>query len=237
MLLYISHPCTTQGDINENRLNAKIYTNIYKNQGYHVINPLEVINSTTSHEEAMKISIKLLKVCDAIAMCGDWEKSKGCVMEYEYAKQNGIEIIKEISMIVKAVENLKAMKVKLEKNIEVFGKDEETLHTIQMLDVAIKALDKPKPKVKKSCFAYTENNGKGGCRVLDKLYCRKEENCSFYKTEKQLNEEVAKAEKRLNVYKKRKPRVKHEPRSIDEIVKLSKELNVSYGKLKAKEYI
>lgn len=94
-LLYISHPCTTQGDINENRLKAQGYTKQYKNQGYHVLNPLEVINSTTSHEEAMKISIKLLKVCDAIAMCGDWEKSKGCVMEYEYAKQNRIEIIKD----------------------------------------------------------------------------------------------------------------------------------------------
>lgn len=94
-LIYISHPCTSIGDIDENYKNAKRMAEKYKSQGYHVLNPLAVINPDTDHAEAMEISLKLLKICDGIAMCGNWQNSKGCKAELEYAKEKGIEVIKE----------------------------------------------------------------------------------------------------------------------------------------------
>ena len=92
-LIYISHPCTSIGDIDENRKRAREYAHIAKLCGYHVINPLEAINPEAGHDEAMKIAMILLSGCDAILMCGEWWRSKGCVEEYRYALKNEIEII------------------------------------------------------------------------------------------------------------------------------------------------
>lgn len=35
---------------------------------------------------------------------------------------------------------------------------------------------------KKDCFAYLGENVKNGCYGLKELYCRKKDNCPFYKT-------------------------------------------------------
>lgn len=43
--------------------------------------------------------------------------------------------------------------------------------------------------MKEKCFAY--DSEKGNCSVLKKLYCKKE-NCRFYKTKKQLLEDMSK---------------------------------------------
>lgn len=92
-LIYISHPCTSVGDIEENRKGAREYARFSKICGYHVINPLEVINPEAEHDEAMKIAMILLSGCDAILMGGEWWLSKGCIEEYRYALKNEIEII------------------------------------------------------------------------------------------------------------------------------------------------
>lgn len=47
-------------------------------------------------------------------------------------------------------------------------------------------MDGTKYEVKKDCFAY--NQMMNGCTALKRLYC-KEENCKFYKTKKQLDDE------------------------------------------------
>ncbi|MDP4117693.1 MAG: DUF4406 domain-containing protein [Bacillota bacterium] len=92
-LIYISHPCTSCGDIEENRQQARQFADKYKKQGYHVINPLEVINPESSYAEAMDISYRLLSICDAIAMCGNWKQSTGCFEEFNYALCNNKEVI------------------------------------------------------------------------------------------------------------------------------------------------
>lgn len=47
-------------------------------------------------------------------------------------------------------------------------------------------------EVKKDCFAYRKTERDEQCNILLRLYCR-EENCKFYKTEEQLNQERQKA--------------------------------------------
>lgn len=94
-ILYISHPCTSHGDIAENYTKARQFADKYKQQGYHVINPLEVVNPDSETHEAMSVCLDLLKLCDAIVMCGKWQESTGCKEEYWWAKRHGMEILKD----------------------------------------------------------------------------------------------------------------------------------------------
>lgn len=91
--IYISHPCTSFGDIEENRKIAKKHADYFKSKGFHVLNPLDIINPKSSYNEAMRMSFEMLQMCDIIVMCGDWQRSRGCRAEYEYALENGLAAI------------------------------------------------------------------------------------------------------------------------------------------------
>lgn len=67
--------------------------------GYQsIINPA-LVNSMLpkdfTHEEYMKVCIAMLECCDAIYMLDGWENSKGANIEYQYAKDNGLDICYE----------------------------------------------------------------------------------------------------------------------------------------------
>lgn len=56
--------------------------------------------------------------------------------------------------------------------------------------------------VKTDCFAYCKTaHGAGRCTALTRLWCRVEK-CSFYKTRKQLDEELEEIERRKKSCKK-----------------------------------
>lgn len=42
------------------------------------------------HHVVMGSCLRLLKSCDELHLHGDWKKSKGCMMEYDIAKELGI---------------------------------------------------------------------------------------------------------------------------------------------------
>lgn len=47
------------------------------------------------YEKGIRMCFKLLDLCDTVLLCGDWENSRGCRMEKEYAIQNnkGVEVL------------------------------------------------------------------------------------------------------------------------------------------------
>ena len=91
-LIYISHPCTSCGDIEENRKSAAEIADKLKEMGYSVVNPLAIINPDCDRDEAMKISYNLLSVCGTILMCGDWVHSSGCLAEMVFAIKKNINV-------------------------------------------------------------------------------------------------------------------------------------------------
>lgn len=64
-----------------------------KAKGYTVINPVK--NEGFAYREYINMGLCELMHCDAIYLLKDYETSAGAMLEYEYAKTVGLEIIKE----------------------------------------------------------------------------------------------------------------------------------------------
>lgn len=105
-IYYLSHPCTSVGTMAENKDHEQKCWEIIleSQQGYvsrrhpHknkicVTRPLIQIPEMMSEDEAMARCLGFLEECDAIIMCGDWEKSKGCKSELGQAKNWGLEVL------------------------------------------------------------------------------------------------------------------------------------------------
>ena len=92
---YISHPYT--GSEEENRKKAanvqrhlhEMYADIM------CINPLAMFAplADLSYEEVMTYCLEVMHPADAVIMCRGYEKSRGCMREYEAAKQEGKTIL------------------------------------------------------------------------------------------------------------------------------------------------
>ena len=92
---YISHPYT--GNEEENRKKAadvqrhlhEMYADIM------CINPLAMFAplADLSYEEVMTYCLEALRQADAVIMCKGYEKSRGCMREYEAAKREGIPVL------------------------------------------------------------------------------------------------------------------------------------------------
>lgn len=94
MRVYISGAITNTTDYLER---FKVVEDVLQAQGYETINPASLLDNlppTTTNDEYMHISYALLDICDGIYMMGGWKKSKGANLEWEYAKHNGIKIVK-----------------------------------------------------------------------------------------------------------------------------------------------
>lgn len=94
--IYISGAITNDTDYKAHFFRAN---NDLLSDGYQsIINPA-LVNSMLpkdfTHEEYMKVCIAMLECCDAIYMLDGWKNSKGANIEYQYAKDNGLDIYYE----------------------------------------------------------------------------------------------------------------------------------------------
>lgn len=105
-IYYLSHPCTSVGTMEENKWHEQecVDAILLSQEGYvcrdhpgdnkiKLVRPLTVIPEYLPEDEAMARCMSLLAACDAIIMCGDWEKSKGCKSELGQAKNWGLEVL------------------------------------------------------------------------------------------------------------------------------------------------
>ena len=105
-IYYLSHPCTSVGTMAKNKWHEQecVDTILLSQEGYvcrdhpgdnkiKLIRPLAVIPEYLPEDEAMVRCLGFLEECDAIIMCGDWEKSKGCVKEKWAAERWELEVL------------------------------------------------------------------------------------------------------------------------------------------------
>lgn len=83
--VYVSIPITGE-NYNDQRNHAFVVaTNLFQ-KGYDVITPFDVVRSlSTPYNTAMGKCITALLDCDAIYLCKNWQKSKGCTAELQAA--------------------------------------------------------------------------------------------------------------------------------------------------------
>jgi hypothetical protein len=94
-IYYFAHPCTTGNlTIVENRvIEESLYNQVLAVHGIKVLRPLQLIPETMGHREAMIRCFKLLEVSDIAVFAPNWEKSKGCKMEYDFCLETGKTIL------------------------------------------------------------------------------------------------------------------------------------------------
>ena len=97
--IYISIPITGY-DINERIEAAERLRERLLADGWAVYSPLHKssVPLDSPREIHMREDIKLLLKSDAIFMAGDWQESRGCVLEREVAKQCGLQVIYELEI-------------------------------------------------------------------------------------------------------------------------------------------
>lgn len=114
---YLSHPCTSLGKIQENyQAEAQAHMNIMISQqgeAYYinaaqnrlkVMRPVTLVPGACGHDEAMEMCLAWLEGCGGIIMAGDWQNSKGCKIEKEYAQKWGKQVAYYPDIVLAGVE-------------------------------------------------------------------------------------------------------------------------------------
>ena len=90
--VYISCPITGyERNVYETWL--KIAEDMVEKQGHKAINPIKIADETMSYGECIGITMtRLIDEADMVYFLRGWEKSKGCMLEFEAAKIYNKEI-------------------------------------------------------------------------------------------------------------------------------------------------
>lgn len=95
-IYYLAHPCTGGPYCEKDNRQMESINSSYLsivNPEIKLVRPLTIIPKDMDYDIAMNRCYKLLDACDVILLCDGWDKSKGCLLEYEYATKHDIEII------------------------------------------------------------------------------------------------------------------------------------------------
>ena len=91
--IYIAGPMTGLPDHNFPAFHAAAHR--IRQAGFEAVNPAENFGGRTDfpRETYLRADIKLLAQCDAVAMLGGWEDSRGAKLEYLVAWELGMEVL------------------------------------------------------------------------------------------------------------------------------------------------
>lgn len=91
--IYISGPIEHY-DIEERRQAFSTAEEYLQNKGYRTFNPMKNGLPPESHwRQHMRVDIAALCACDAIFLLPNWERSKGCKLEFDVATSCGIPVL------------------------------------------------------------------------------------------------------------------------------------------------
>lgn len=91
MRIYLSGPMTGLPENNYPAFNTA--AEVLRGRGYTVVNPAEnIMPENSSWEDFMRLDIKQMLDCDALAVLDDWHDSKGSRMEVQIAKTLGMTV-------------------------------------------------------------------------------------------------------------------------------------------------
>lgn len=110
-MVYLAHPC---GGDEKNIQDAKqmVCRLVKKFPGTTFLSPLQTtgfLYTEIPYIVGMEMCLEMLSRCDELWLCKGWQDSKGCCMEYAFAKAKGIPIIEVAddslnTMIINAAE-------------------------------------------------------------------------------------------------------------------------------------
>ncbi|MBR8707201.1 DUF4406 domain-containing protein [Bacteroides pyogenes] len=91
--VYLSLPISGR-PLEEAMAYARVMKEELQSQGYEVVTPFEVCpNSEEPYSRLMGRCIEVLLECDEVYFCLGWQRSKGCMTEFEIARIYGKEIL------------------------------------------------------------------------------------------------------------------------------------------------
>ena len=93
-LIYLAHPFGGEQE-NVTKVEAIILDFVLKMPDHTFYSPLHATGfmySQLTYLEGMEHCFEALSRCDALWLCGNWRESRGCNMEYGFAKAKGIPI-------------------------------------------------------------------------------------------------------------------------------------------------
>jgi hypothetical protein len=98
--IYIAHPFTNYGDPETNLSKQVGICQEVFGLGHIPVSPILTFGKCIPHDKgnyqtAMNACYWLLSACDEVWFFGEWEKSKGCVLEYEFALKLGFARISD----------------------------------------------------------------------------------------------------------------------------------------------
>jgi hypothetical protein len=98
-LYYFAHPYT--GNEERNFLLATSRTQELLDMGYKVLSPITYTHPLHGTRERtygfwMDLCLSLVRHCDGIIFAPGWQKSKGCVLEFEHSEGKEIIFLEDI---------------------------------------------------------------------------------------------------------------------------------------------
>jgi hypothetical protein len=88
-LIYISGKVTGDPDYYTKFLNEEFSL---ARLGYMTVNPVRIVTNPLSWNDAMRIVLREMLLCDGVSLLPDWSESKGAQIEERLARELGIEV-------------------------------------------------------------------------------------------------------------------------------------------------
>lgn len=92
--IYVAHPYNNNED-NKRKVEEYIKEFIKENEDVLYISPIHAtgfLYNEVNYRKGMEYCFELMKCCDEVYLCGEWDGSTGCCMEYGYVTALGLPI-------------------------------------------------------------------------------------------------------------------------------------------------
>lgn len=91
----------SEAEMQANRTVMRYHAIQFMKKGWAVICPIEndewaYDDGVIDYDDTLESDLAIIKKCDAVFFCPDWEKSKGAVVEYKFATEHMIPILYEV---------------------------------------------------------------------------------------------------------------------------------------------